>query len=516
MIHTITTRGRGVAARLWTVIALLAALCAGHAPPARADTPLYVRVDGSDTECNGWVDAPAAPNETSCAFQTITHALSVVDPGGTIYVAAGTYGELVTVGRVAALRGAKAGVDARARSGAAGETVLTGGIAVNVGGVVVDGFLIQGVSSGGANSGIGIRLSAAASGSQVLNSIVQGNVSGLYLAAAGQAQTLIQHNVFKSNNVPGVSSGTGIYADSAISQILIDGNSFGGHSAKAIHISGASGPSSADVTISNNTLSEEAPIAVANTGNLTIENNAIDRAKSDGVQLTGGNTNVTIVDNQITDGAGSGVLLSRAIGSTDANFQVHIDRNRLTGNQYGIQAAPFSLGSLDANFNRIVGNTALGFRNDSGDPVNAENNWWGCNYGPGVGGSGCEGTPNSISLDIGVDYTPWIVLRLSATPKSILFQQTSALTADLTRNSRDEDTSGADHLRDGAPVAFAGQLGTVAPSSDPIAAGQAHSVFTAGLIAGIGGASATFDQQTVTQPITIAAQHSLYVPMIVR
>ena len=514
MKQATTARGLRLARRLWPVFVLLAALSAGQAPPARAEALVYVRMDGSDTQCNGRVDAPAVPNETSCAFQTIAHALSVVDGGGTIDVAAGTYNEVVNVGKVAALRGARAGVDARGRPGTpVGETVLTGGIVVNVGGVVLDGFLIQGVSSGGPNNGSGIRLSPAAAGAQLVNTIVQGNVSGMYLAAAGPAQTIIQHNVFKANNMPGLASGNAIYADSTIAQVLIDGNSFGGHTAAAISISG---PDSAGVTISNNALSAEGPIRVSNTSNLTIENNAIDRAKSDGVHLAGGDTNVTVVDNRITNGAGSGVLLTRAINSTGANFQVHVDRNWLTGNQYGIWADSFSLGSLDANFNRIVGNTSLGFHNDSGDPVDAENNWWGCNYGPGVPGTGCDGTPNSITLDIGVDYIPWIVLRLAASPSSLVFKQTSALTADLTRNSRDDDTSGAGHLRDGAPVAFAGQLGTVAPASAPIAAGLAHAVFTAGVVAGTGSASATFDQQTVTQPIKIAARHSLYVPLASR
>lgn len=63
-------------------------------PNALAATPIYVRPNGDDTYCDGTVDVdypgsggPGLP----CAVQTIQKGIDLVDPAGTVNVAAGTY-----------------------------------------------------------------------------------------------------------------------------------------------------------------------------------------------------------------------------------------------------------------------------------------------------------------------------------------------------------------------------------------------------------------------------------------
>ena len=64
-----------------------------------AATPIYIRPDGDDTSCNGEYNAPvsAAPN---CAIQTINRGISLVDPGGTVYVDTGTLLRMVLSTRI--------------------------------------------------------------------------------------------------------------------------------------------------------------------------------------------------------------------------------------------------------------------------------------------------------------------------------------------------------------------------------------------------------------------------------
>jgi hypothetical protein len=97
-----------------------------------------------------------------------------------------------------------------------------------------------------------------------------------------------------------------------------------------------------------------------------------------------------------------------------------------------------------ANFNRIVGN-AVGVQYGStvatgnNATIDVENNWWGCNFGPGAGGTGCTGTANGILVFAGntgsLDANPWIVLGVSASPNQITPGGTSSITADMTHNS---------------------------------------------------------------------------------
>lgn len=209
-------------------------------------------------------------------------------------------------------------------------------------------------------------------------------------------------------------------------------------------------------------------------------------------------TTTVTYSNNVAEGANIGFQWL-AGDNFSANQPVRFTSNVIRNNATGVLVQSQGLATL--SFNRIVGNTASGVQNIDGT-VSAENNWWGCNSGPGAGGTGCSGTANGT---IGtVDASPWLTLRTSATPSSILTGGTSSISSNLNFNSDNVDTSGLGSVPNGTPASFAGTLGTVSPTSGTTTAGVTGTTFTAGIAAGSGNAATTIDGQTVNAPITIA------------
>lgn len=74
---------------LFTLLLLLPS-----ATPAIAASPIYVRTDGDDTNCNGTANAeyPGSGGPgLDCAVKTIQKGIELVDSGGTVVVIEGTY-----------------------------------------------------------------------------------------------------------------------------------------------------------------------------------------------------------------------------------------------------------------------------------------------------------------------------------------------------------------------------------------------------------------------------------------
>src|SRR5260221_12269824 len=87
---------------------------------------------------------------SSTIYSTIQAAVNAAAAGAVIGVDAGTYPEMVTVGKTLTIRGAQAGVDARSnsRKASTGQSLITGKagsssfyIAAND--VTIDGFTVQ-------------------------------------------------------------------------------------------------------------------------------------------------------------------------------------------------------------------------------------------------------------------------------------------------------------------------------------------------------------------------------------
>ncbi|MBK6751909.1 MAG: carboxypeptidase regulatory-like domain-containing protein [Acidobacteria bacterium] len=177
--------------------------------------------------------------------------------------------------------------------------------------------------------------------------------------------------------------------------------------------------------------------------------------------------------------------------------------NRFVSNVTGISInGALGTGNV-ARFNAIIGSTSgNGIRNDRAVAFDAQNNWWGCNYGPGAGGSGCVGTPNGIGgTSVGLlDANPWLRLTTSAASSPILVGGTSAITSLLTTNS-DNVTPGGGSIPNFMTASFVGTFGTVV-SPNTFTAGVTGTTFTA-TSQGVGGVDTTVDGQTVSAPITV-------------
>jgi LPXTG-site transpeptidase (sortase) family protein len=83
-------------AKVLSLSLVITILCLGFQPmeTVHAQSTVFVRVGGSDADCNGTVNVDhSAGVEPNCAFATIQHAVDTVNPGGTVHVASGTYNE---------------------------------------------------------------------------------------------------------------------------------------------------------------------------------------------------------------------------------------------------------------------------------------------------------------------------------------------------------------------------------------------------------------------------------------
>lgn len=210
-------------------------------------------------------------------------------------------------------------------------------------------------------------------------------------------------------------------------------------------------------------------------------------------------TTVTYRDN-VVSGANIGFEWQAGQNFT-GNQPVVLEANTITDNATGVLVQSDGLG--DFHYNRLAGNSVAGLNNASGT-VTAERNWWGCNAGPSA-------SPCDLVTGAAADFTPWMILRHTASPSSILTGQQSTLTADFLRNS-DSSTNAASVLDalQGVLVSFTNpQLGTVSNAQGSIQAnGAATATFTAGSTAGSGSADATVDSATATASITIEAANA--------
>jgi len=212
--------------------------------------------------------------------------------------------------------------------------------------------------------------------------------------------------------------------------------------------------------------------AVVTITNSTFTNNTSGLGATSQVDTEGGGlflelyqpyTSVTISGSTFTgnngaSGGGGGGIFADLYGTGNPFFTV--SNSRLDGNVAG-------------------GNGGSGMSIQLGAVGNIQDNWWGCNGGPGA--TGCDTVYVEPSVGSQGNYNPWLVLSISASPNQILPSATSTLTADLTHDS---NGGSGFSVPNGVPVAFGGILGTVNPVSTTLTSGLATSTYTAGSSAG--------------------------------
>ena len=172
-----------------------------------------------------------------------------------------------------------------------------------------------------------------------------------------------------------------------------------------------------------------------------------------GISVVGANASANIHDNAAS-------IHDNTIGIDVGGGSATITSNNLFANATGLRFSTGATGT--AHFNRII-STTTAIDNPNNLTPNLENNWWGCNAGPGNAGCGAvTGT--------GADFNPWIVLGVSAVPNSVAPGGNSTVTADMTKNSDGATPVGT--LPD-MPVAWSATNGTMAPPTGTVTAGTA-------------------------------------------
>ena len=354
----------------------------------------------------------------STVYATIQAAVDASPAGATITVDPGTYPEQVSIYKMLTLQGAQAGIDARSNVRAANPanaSVLTGQLYADgtrscsfyiaADDVTIDGFTVQDETVQDTSRGAGIAIAPGHSGAHILNTIVQNNVSGLFLANASSTDpAVIQHNLFRNNNHNGDDGGRGIYSDGGISggnltNVTIDSNAFyhnvGGwgttYYESGISLESQTPGSQSNIRITNNQFQENGKAILAwNVNGLLIQGNVIthetDQA-SGAVRFEGGVSNATITGNTIYDNSGPAMRTdSKTVPADESGFVVN--NNNFYHNAYGY-------GSNAAIM--IVAGTYNG-------TFDLRNNWWGDPSGPGY----VAGTGDSLYTGRNsVVYSPW-------------------------------------------------------------------------------------------------------------
>ncbi len=444
----LSTAASTCAARLATAsLALALTLVALAASPVSAASDLYVAPAPAGSDSSDCL-SPATP----CA--TVGGALVKAAGADTIHVAAGAYSEQVVIDKAVTILGPNAGVDPNTATRGA-EAVFSGAGPI---------FTLQ-------NGTLGVS-------GVTIDGLAFANVTG---TAYNGVIT-----------VPGYGAGNVTIADNTFTDVTAEAVGYHGN------------------------MGLVAPLGT----NWTVEANRVERVT--GLNRSGlwfGNlTGSVIRDNVVIDPARSGILVS---GGTDVSVTGNQVLNAVFGLNIGTDAAssPITNVALESNtvldstfagivinsptlapgvtilFNRLTGN-ATGIYSNATTTVVAENQWWGCNAGPGA--PGCDTLTGTIDAD------PWLTLTLTADPASVLTGGTAALHAALTANSAGATPSGGS-IMDGTSIAFSVDTGTLSAPSAGTVDGVASVTLTAGTTRGTATAQAVLDHQTVSAAIVVTA-----------
>jgi len=500
LLHSfgVETVARAVRRPLGVVFALAVAvvLSLGTSAGTAAAAELQVEVDGTDAG-----NCQADP----CA--TIQYALGQAVDGDVIEVGAGEYsattaGERIVLDKVVTVSGAQAGVDARDRDVPAGEeTVIVGGnysggaVRLSAVGATLDGVTVTG------HEHAAIQGMTTASGYAIRNTIVTDNDHGLDLetVATDATPTVVERNRFEANNRPGLQSG--IYGDGPLESVSIRDNLFTGHTNVPINVAAPTAAERHDLEIVGNTFLDERHVIVTATDGAVVSGNTFSDGRSRALSIQGGVHDLTVEGNVIEGGIDAGILFADRHGE-GANSTATITGNSISGVRAGDGGTPVNTGAaillaeegavsgytgtLTVDKNRLVDNQGGGIQNDSTvATVDAPDNWWGCNGGPGA--VGCDNVWGDV------DASPNVVLSAQASAARVTAGTPVTVTASLDRNSAGDPVELP--VLEGREIAFASNHGTVEPEAAQIVDGSASTQLTSTEPVGAITVAAAFDDE---------------------
>lgn len=327
---------------------------------------------------------------------SIQAAIDFASPNDTVSVPAGTFTEQLTIDKPLTLRGVQAGIDARSRSGA--ETIIRStaspAIQVSSHGVTISGFTIDGVDSPGST---GINVTAGARHDVVVSHNIITNTRNGFYASTGVVldNFTASYNYFDSNNSRPPEGGNSIFiANLTASNVAITNNNFkdtqGLGSSNAIQVAAVTGGDISGVNISGNSSSNDGSfVFLTSVKDVTIANNTASNLTGHGVLVSDDVRDLTVAGNTFTDSQ-SGVRLN---GTSLQNIEI-LD-NTISGMSLaGVSVGDITTGSSFVVRDNSISGNETGVLNLSEVSVAANNNYWGCEAGPGA--VGCDAIEGAV------------------------------------------------------------------------------------------------------------------------
>ena len=454
--------------------------------PAQAASPLIVGV---------------AP----CAFGTPDHttigsAVTDASSGDTIEVCPGTYAENVNDGgKDLTFIGAQNNVDPRGGRSGSESTVdgATGTAFTLTGQSTVTGFTIIGASLGEVTPGVALN---GGHGQVAYTVFDQDNAAAII---TGPNHDDFTHNAVTAPSTGGVgffyNSGAG--TDSSVLDNSFTGNFSTPNSGAAINVADPDHAHIANaLIIDGNTADTTAGgnfAVLGGTSHLVLNHNQVTGSANSGtgILLLGDDSDFSMADNTVTGIAGASALSINDSGfGYQPNGSGEIDQNSLRNNLRGINN--FSdTGTITARSNILVGNSEVGAQSVAvTSSLNAANNWWGCNGGPGA--PGCDKAAGNTIVT-----GPWLVLSSTIGTHSLTLGQHTLFRLNLNRNSN----GGAAPMPvlAGDPATFAFTRGTMSPPSDATKSDGTVSSTATATATGAGVVRGTIDNQTVQQNVNV-------------
>lgn len=506
--------GRRAITVLIAVLGLAASL-AGLAT-ASADASFVSASNGSD-----------AGNDCSDQYEpcaTIQHAIDELVPNPfvsfpSIHVAPGVYAEQITVDKSVTLQGPNFNLEGRGP-----EAVIEGGVGTAITpeapNVTITGFTISTDDAGTPIRTLGSDVNRL----MISDNIIEGGDSGVWLEAGGD-ETNLSLNWIKAdeyavrlgaasysalklwyNRLTGPAASHGVFAgaDTEIDGFELEGNEFA---------TADLGASIKDGWVQANKI--EPPVGgVGLRANLTEsyvrENSFRGGGMASCLRLLGGHDGLdpsSQVDVSVNEFAGCTPYALQLGPEVQA---ISITANVFPGSHDGVvtdDSTPWDVpSSVKISGNRFVGLAHLGVENGAGGELDARNNWWGCNGGPGA--PGCE------SVGSGVDAVPSVYLAAEA----VEFEEGESIFNPATVETLDpgERALIRAHLRNGDgsealsvslitedPAYFSSPKGEFSWASDFWLNAHATSVFIAGSQPGPAEVVVAMDNELVEVPLTI-------------
>lgn len=242
---------------------------------------------------------------------------------------------------------------------------------------------------------------------------------------------LIFQNIIMGNDKSGIRMDNSKNSLIGNSKLIMNGGD-------GIRLTGCSNTLIFNSTISRN---QNTGVFLGDSVNNLLTENTIINNLLDGVHISVTSVNTLLVSNTLVGNLENQIIITQGIAPLGEG---------MVTDSHAIDLAPFQV-----YFNRIIATEGkYAILNNGNSVVNAVENWWGSNSGPG----------SKISGNVLAD--PWIVLSISADPTIIATGGRSVITADFLHDSNGKflDPSIA-HLPDGIPVLFGTDLGTLAGSN---------------------------------------------------